>query len=89
LFSPEPARYSIPGTPGIEPDMSSSFVPPSYCWTSPSTTGIEVAEITMNAARSRTTTAAVYAELRALSLIFSIHPEQYFPADEAYISNVF
>jgi hypothetical protein len=43
----------------------------------------------MNAARSRTTTAAVYAELRALSLIFSIHPEQYFPADEAYISNVF
>jgi hypothetical protein len=34
----------------------------------------------------RTTTAAVYADLRAFSLAFT--PEQLFSANEAYISNV-
>jgi len=34
----------------------------------------------------RTTTADVYADLRAFSLAFT--PEQHFPADEAYTSNL-
>jgi hypothetical protein len=48
--------------------------------------GIEAAEMTMNAARTP------YNDSRRLrrspGVLSGIHPEQHFPANEAYISNV-